>query len=53
MYLLPADEAHYYVRLSHNFELQLNSRGNMASVYALQTRFAKRSADGSQEGPGR
>ncbi len=53
VYLLPADEAHYYVRLSHNFDLQLNGRENMASacerLYALQTRFAKRSADGATE----
>lgn len=53
VYLLPVDEAHFYVRLGHNFNLELTGRENMAAacerIFALQTRFAKPSADGATE----
>jgi hypothetical protein len=53
VYLMPADEAHFYVRLSHNFDLLLRARDNMADacerVLALQSRFAKPSPDNTTE----
>jgi hypothetical protein len=53
VFLLPVEEARIYGRLAHNYELLSGSRDHMAAacerVYALQTRFAKRSAEATTE----
>jgi hypothetical protein len=53
VYLMPADQAHFYVRLGHNIELLLHSRENMAAacerLLALQTRFTKPTPGGTAE----
>ena len=51
--LLPAERARLYARLAHNYDLLSSSRDQMAAVcervYAMQTRYAKRSSDGTTE----
>jgi hypothetical protein len=53
VYLLPVEQARIYSRLAYTFELLRLSRDNLAMacerVYAIQTRFAKRSPDGTEE----